>query len=437
MGSIEKRKAGVGRIVFCAAAMWLIVNAALLYPSYQDFRHKMTIAAIAVAEDDNPKDRFGIEGFDDASENSQTQIRITQYLKDGKASGVQQGMELLHALGYSAHFYGTLQKQLAEHIFWNMNVTGIFFAVSSFLLIRRRYAEKRQREAVVGMVCGQIEAVRREAAVHFAAEEPDKDGRELCFCEEDVLQEELAMLADHMKLLRESAHRDREETKSLVTDISHQLRTPLMALRASFDLLSSGKLKEDEYKEFLSCCREQLGRLMELTDALLQISRLETGLIVLHPQQSPLFDTILTAVNRIYPRAQEKNIDIIFEEPYETDADLTLWHDERWLSEALINILENAVKYSDCDSEIRISLCRMAACMRIEIEDHGIGISSQERNQIFKRFWRGQDERVQSQKGQGIGLYLSRQIIEKHHGTIRVAAAIPKGSRFIVSLPFK
>lgn len=79
----------------------------------------------------------------------------------------------------------------------------------------------------------------------------------------------------------------------------------------------------------------------------------------------------------------------------------------------------------------------MAACMRIEIEDHGIGISSQERNQIFKRFWRGQDERVQSQKGQGIGLYLSRQIIEKHHGTIRVAAAIPKGSRFIVSLPFK
>lgn len=431
MGSVGKRKGGVGRIIFCAAALWLAVNLALAYPAYQDFREKMTIAAIAVAEADKTEEESGDADFGETAKHAHILMRMTQYLKDGDTSGQEQGMERLCALGYSAH--GTLQKQLAARIFWNMAVTGAVFVIAAFLSVRRRYEANRETEALIQAVCDQIEAVRRGDKKQKKEEDALRtQGTESVLWQ---ISEELSMLCEHMQMIQEGAHRDREETKSLVTDISHQLRTPLMALRASFDLLASGKLKEEEYTEFLSCCRGQLGRLMELTDALLQISRLETGLIALHLQQSPLFDTILMAVNRIYPRAQEKNIEIIFEEPDESDADVTLWHDEKWLSEALINILENAVKYSDSDSRIRISLFWMAASVRIEIEDQGIGILAQERNQVFRRFWRGQDARVQAQKGQGIGLYLSRQIIEKHHGTIRVAPVIPQGSRFIVSLP--
>lgn len=431
MGSVGKRKGGVGRIIFCAAALWLAVNLALAYPAYQDFRGKMTIAAIAVAEADKTEEESGDADFGETAKHAHILMRMTQYLKDGDTSGQEQGMGRLCALGYSAH--GTLQKQLAARIFWNMAVTGAVFVIAAFLSVRRRYEANRETEALIQAVCDQIEAVRRGDK----KQKKEEDALRTQEAESVLWQisEELSMLCEHMQMIQGGAHRDREETKSLVTDISHQLRTPLMALRASFDLLASGKLKEEEYTEFLSCCRGQLGRLMELTDALLQISRLETGLIALHLQQSPLFDTILMAVNRIYPRAQEKNIEIIFEEPDESDADVTLWHDEKWLSEALINILENAVKYSDSDSRIRISLFWMAASVRIEIEDQGIGISAQERNQVFRRFWRGQDARVQAQKGQGIGLYLSRQIIEKHHGTIRVAPVIPQGSRFIVSLP--
>lgn len=433
MGSVEKRKGGAGRILFFAAALWLAVNLALAYPAYQDFREKMTIAAIAAAEGGKTEGKSEDADFDGAAKQTPVLMRMAQYLKDGDTSGLEQGMERLCALGYFTHDYGTLQMQLAARILWNMAVTGAVFVIAAFLFVRGRYKADRETEALIRAVCEQIEAVRKRdnkrEQEEDAPESQETDGMLW------RISEELSLLCEHMQMIQEGAHRDREETKSLVTDISHQLRTPLMALRASFDLLVSGKLKEEEYTEFLSCCRGQLGRLMELTDALLQISRLETGLIALHLQQSPLFDTILMAVNRIYPRAQEKNIEIIFEEPDENDADVMLWHDEKWLSEALINILENAVKYSDGGSQIRISLFRMAASVRIEIEDQGIGVSAQERNQIFRRFWRGQDARVQAQKGQGIGLYLSRQIVEKHHGTIRVAAVIPQGSRFIVSLP--
>ncbi|MFR8549329.1 MAG: sensor histidine kinase, partial [Lachnospiraceae bacterium] len=228
---------------------------------------------------------------------------------------------------------------------------------------------------------------------------------------------------------------DREETKARVTDISHQLRTPLTALWTSFELLCSGSLSPDEYAEFQNRCAVQMVRLQEFTDALLQISRLETGLIELKLQRTPLFDTILTAVNRIYPRAREKEIAVVLEETDAQSAPLMVLHDPRWLSEALINILENAVKYSPDSTQVTITVLQMAVSVRIEIIDQGIGILPEDVNRIFRRFWRGDNARIREENGQGIGLYLARQIIEKHHGTIRVAAQKPQGSRFVIQLP--
>lgn len=228
-----------------------------------------------------------------------------------------------------------------------------------------------------------------------------------------------------------------EETKALVTDLSHQLKTPVAALKASFEILNNSSLTSAEREEFTERCIWQIARLEELVNSLMQISRMETGMIEVHLEKKSLLDTIRIAVNRIYVKAQEKNINISMEVKKE-DEEFQVMQDSKWLSEALINLLENAVKYSGNNTYIQIRLERRTVFLRLEIEDEGIGVPRGERSQIFKRFYRGQGNQVRKESGSGIGLYLTRMIIEKHGGTITVRAARQNehgGSVFVIQLP--
>ena len=114
----------------------------------------------------------------------------------------------------------------------------------------------------------------------------------------------------------------------------------------------------------------------------------------------------------------------------------TVMQDKRWLGEAIINVLDNAIKYSPEHSKITIRLQKRTGFVRIEIEDQGIGIPQSEYHKIFQRFYRGTAPEVREKSGTGIGLYLSRQIIEQHGGTITVASGkVRKGSTFLIQLP--
>lgn len=350
---------------------------------------------------------------------------VTAYLKGAYRPG-QDGLRQLARLGYTGDYFDVRKKQFVRDCTVYFAVLTALAAASFIgLAVFYRWKESLEKRRLQKL-CRQIESVRNGEYVPPAEAETDKLTR---------LYEELAMLAGHMEQIRETARSEKEETKALVTDLSHQIRTPLAALRTGFDILSSGELQEAEYDEFTERCSMQIDRLMELAASLLQISRLETGLIEITLQKSPLFDTILTAVNRIYPQAVEKGMEVVLEETNGGVEMTDIAQDRKWLSEALINILENAVKYSESGGQIRIRVQRMTVSVRIEIEDEGIGILPEERNRIFQRFYRGKDKRVQEENGQGIGLYLARQIIEKHHGTIKVMPVKPHGSRFVISLP--
>ena len=225
---------------------------------------------------------------------------------------------------------------------------------------------------------------------------------------------------------------------SLVTDISHQLKTPVAGLKACFEILNQGDLSSEEEEEFLEQCTKQLGGLEALVGSLVNISRMETGMIEIHREPADILETLVAAVNRVYLKAQEKQIAIEFEETEDLEATV-IPHDVKWICEAFINILENAVKYSPSNTQIRIRMMKRTTFLRIELEDQGMGIPREDYHKIFKRFYRGESEEVRKQEGSGVGLYLTREILERHGGSVTVSSRYGKkqpGSTFVVQIPY-
>lgn len=233
-----------------------------------------------------------------------------------------------------------------------------------------------------------------------------------------------------LQLKSELLEAEHDDTKSLVTDISHQLRTPLGALRACFSLYAETQ-EQTEKEEFEERCEIQMDKLETLTEALGNISRLETHMIRLQPESVSFTEILAGAVNTVYHKALSKQIAIEVDELEE----IPLFLDKKWTTEAISNVLDNAVKYSPAGSSIFVRTWRLFSFVRVEIEDQGIGIPKREWNQIFGRFYRGDSDSVKKEDGTGIGLYLARKIIEEGGGTISVRSAKEEGSIFVIQLP--
>lgn len=248
---------------------------------------------------------------------------------------------------------------------------------------------------------------------------------------------EIDALGHTLEVLYGRLRKEKEETKAMVTDISHQLKTPIQALNVSFEILCQDNLTKEEREEFMHHFRVQLDGIGNLLDALINISRMETGMIHIQKEKKAIFDTVADAVNRVYEKAVKKGIMLELDAPDEI-YDLFIPQDAKWLGEALINLLENAIKYSDDNTKIEIRIRKRVSFLRIEMEDEGIGIPKEEYNRIFQRFYRGNSPRVRKESGSGVGLYLTREIITKHNGTIRVSAGkYGSGTLFIIQLPYE
>lgn len=255
--------------------------------------------------------------------------------------------------------------------------------------------------------------------------------------ETEKIYGQIESLCEVLKINEERMSWEKEGTKALVTDISHQLKTPVAALKACFEILQQENLKPQERAEFSERCSSQLAGLEELLAALLNISRMETGNIEVQKVKADIFETLVQAVSRVYIKAQEKHIDIEMEE--ECTDGIELPHDVKWTCEAFINLLENAVKYSPHHTVILIRMIKRTSFLRIEIEDEGIGVPREEYHKIFKRFYRGEAKEVQKTEGSGVGLYLTREIISRQGGSITVNSRCGKektGSTFVIQLPY-
>lgn len=219
---------------------------------------------------------------------------------------------------------------------------------------------------------------------------------------------------------------EKEKIKSLIADLSHQTKTPIANL-----LLYSELLQEEELSASASAkvnvLYEQVKKLRFLIDSLIKLSWLENGIISLTSQHTALQPLLQDIVQQYAAKAAEKGLSLQLH-----DTDMFAAFDPKWTVEALANIVDNAIKYTQ-QGAITISVVSYEMFVRIDISDTGLGISESEQAKIFARFYRSQ--MVHEQEGVGIGLYLARKIISGEGGYIKVVSALGQGSTFSVFLP--
>ena len=245
------------------------------------------------------------------------------------------------------------------------------------------------------------------------------------------LQEQMERVGHAVEVYKKQLEDEKENTKSMITDISHQLKTPVSALRLSLELLGDEQITEEEKREFLERGKQEVEKLNHLMGTLVNLSRLEADMIRLEPRKASLKATLIRRVNGIYLKAEEKQIEMEMKE----FSDMELLHDPRWTAEAISNVLDNAVKYSPAKSTIRIRVEPMVSYVLIEVEDEGIGIEKSEYPNIFKRFYRGKRPEAEAQEGAGVGLYLVRKIFEEQGGNVCALPAHGKGTVIRMMLP--
>ena len=219
---------------------------------------------------------------------------------------------------------------------------------------------------------------------------------------------------------------EKERIKTLISDISHQTRTPVANIRLYTQLLGEQNLGE-ESRDCLEALESQTEKLQILIEALVKTSRLETGILELHTKPESLKNIVERSVEQYRPKADEKNIKL---EAFTSDISAVC--DAKWTEEAVCNLLDNAVKYTPDGGNITVRMSEYEIFCRIDVTDDGNGISEEEQPKIFGRFYRGKD--VYNKQGVGIGLYLTRQIVSNEGGYMKVISSEGNGSTFSIFL---
>lgn len=216
------------------------------------------------------------------------------------------------------------------------------------------------------------------------------------------------------------AERERDVIKSLISDISHQIKTPLTNIMLYAGLLQEQDLNEDTML-LVHKIQKQSDKLDFFMKELIKTSYTEQEMISIHPEMTNVEDIVDTACQTVELKALKKKIRIVQEE-----AETFCYADKKWTIEALGNVLDNALKYSPEKSEVTVKIIQYESFVCIQVKDQGIGIREEEQGLVFKRFYRSKD--VSNEPGFGIGLYLVREILAKQGGYVRIKSEIGNGT---------
>ena len=280
--------------------------------------------------------------------------------------------------------------------------------------------QRKQREQELKKMIGLTDEILNEREIKASA-----SGEETMYAR---IEHQLVRVQELMQGRKDAAERSRDEIQKLIAEIAHQMRTPLMNMETYLGFLQEN-LEENltgaagnnpdstnrssdirQSLQYTAAIENSQQKLHFLVESFIKMSRLEQHIIQIKKEEKDIMKTLRNSLGQIQPQAETKGIqfDISLLE------NAVFLHDPNWLGEAVFNILENAVKYSETGGRVEVSMSQNEMYLKIRVRDYGIGIGAGEENQIFQRFYRGKG--VTTQEGFGIGLYLSREIVNRHGG---------------------
>jgi signal transduction histidine kinase len=227
--------------------------------------------------------------------------------------------------------------------------------------------------------------------------------------------------------------RDRDRSRDFLADVSHELRTPIAALLTFNELLKEQAGADPAARaEFLESSRVQLERLDWLAQNLLELSKLDSGLVLLDLRPDDLRAAVESSVEQAQPAARRRKIELHLSLP---DAPLRVRHDPQRIGQVVTNLVGNAIKFTPPGGRVDVTVAPNGDGARIDVTDTGTGIDANELPRIFERFFRGTRANEARGSGSGLGLAIVHSIVDMHHGTIAVDSRLGAGSRFTVLLP--
>ena len=312
------------------------------------------------------------------------------------------------------------------------NVTGLLAAIALFALalsvvvstaMARRFTTplRRLTEASRGLAEGDLG--RRVPPSHVRA-----GSSELA-----ELAVQFNAMADRLEESVEIIRRDRDRGRDFLADVSHELRTPLAALRTFNELLREGAAEDPVARaEFLESSGQQIERLDWLAQNLLELSKLDSGLVLLDLRPDDLRAAVESAVEQNSSAAERRGVSLSLHLPA---APIRIRHDPQRIGQVVANLVANAVKFTGRGGSITVDVAGTPDGARIDVADTGVGIDATELPHIFERFYRGSRANEARGSGSGLGLAIVHSIVDMHGGRVVVESRVGSGSRFTVTLP--
>ncbi len=290
-----------------------------------------------------------------------------------------------------------------------MLALGVFVGCAVAYLLLKRHYQNRMEETYQELLQRLDRAIGGEIQDTSYNESID-----------EAVMERLNRVVQISGMNQGKAERERDTIKSLISDISHQVRTPLTNIMLYVGLLKEQELDGDAML-LVEKIQKQSNKLDFFMKELIKSSYAEQEMISIHPGMINVEEIVNTACQMVELAALKKKIDIIQDE-----TEVLCYADKKWTTEALGNILDNAVKYSPENTEVKVKVVTYESFVCVQVEDHGIGIREEEQGMVFERFYRSKE--VSNEPGFGIGLYLVREVLLKQGGYVKIKSDLGKGS---------
>lgn len=333
----------------------------------------------------------------------------------------KEGEELLRMTGHTEDTQGYLLlliEQTSIPLILMLLLTGAFFGAvllsSAVFFFRRREQFYWDAEKII----------RQYAENRFEGHLPAGETGAIY-----QLFGSIEQLAMSLQAKNEMEHKTKRFLKDMISNISHQLKTPLAALNMYMEIITEEPWNEETVKNFSQKSMRSLERMEQLIRSLLKMARLDTGNIIFEKRQCFISELTAQAVDDLLERARQEEKEILMEGlPKEM-----ILCDQEWTKEAVGNLVKNALDHTGAGGTVRITWKRSPAIICLEVEDNGCGIAPEDIHHIFKQFYQGR--KSSDRQGAGLGLALARAIAEGQGGSLSVESNPGEGSIFRMTLP--